>query len=82
MEKQAIYEVILSEVERAELIRIIDAGVKAQGINLDLGMVHHICRKMVEAKPFVETPVPINGQSVERFDDTQPKQGEPANDTQ
>ena len=82
MEKQTIYEIVLSEIERVELMKIVDVAVKAQGVNLNLGMVHHLCQKMSEAKPFVETPLPINRQSVERFDDTQPKQGEPANDTQ
>lgn len=49
-----IFTLELSEIEKNEIIKLIDAAVRAHGANLNLAMCDHLIRKVVAAKEIVQ----------------------------
>lgn len=56
-----IFNLQLSEIEKNEIVELIDAAVRAHGANLNLGMCDHLIRKFVDAKEVEQ----VEGQSNE-----------------
>ena len=52
------FNLILSEQERVELMKVIDCGVRAQGLNLNLAVVHNLCAKITNAAEYVPLDEP------------------------